>query len=295
MARPGHWIKNGAVLLPVVFGRQAGSASAWLSAVVAAAAFCLASSCAYIVNDIADRETDQAHPRKKHRPIAAGRVSLRAACIEAAVLGVVALIVAWYISAALVGLVAVFLLLEIGYSLLLKHKVLVDVISIALAFVLRAAAGAVTIAVVISPWLFVCMFTACLFMGFCKRYGEVVTLGQTAEAGRHRKVLFAYTPEVLTHLVTVSAGIAVVSFLLYGMSPRTVGEFGTYYFVYTLPVVIYGVFRFAMLSMKGIYADPTDLILHDRPFQLAVVVWLAASVGIVYYGKALSAWLSGLG
>jgi hypothetical protein len=162
-----------------------------------------------------------------------------------------------------------------------------DVICIALGFVLRTAAGAVAIKVVISPWLFICMFTICLFMGFCKRYSEVAKISDLALAKSHRPTLIIYTPELLTHLITVSAGIAVTGFLLYGLSERTVAIFGTNYFIYTLPIVVYAVFRFAMLSMNGVYADPTALILRDRPFQAVTVLWVLSALLIVYWGKDL--------
>jgi decaprenyl-phosphate phosphoribosyltransferase len=138
------------------------------------------------------------------------------------------------------------------------------------------------------------MFTLCLFMGFCKRYNEMVTIADRTDAGTHRRTLIAYTPELLTHLVTLSAGIAVVGFLLYSLSESTIKRFETTYFVYTLPVVIYGIFRFAMLSMRGVYADPTDIILRDRPFQLNMIFWVGAAVGIITYGQRLGDWLGSL-
>ena len=170
---------------------------------------------------------------------------------------------------------------------------LLDVICIAIGFVLRASAGAVAIRVAISPWLFICMFTICLFMGFCSRYNELVTIGDRAVAGNHRQTLMTYTPDLLTHLITLSAGIAVVAFLFYGLTESTVRQFGTHYFVYTLPLVVYAVFRFAMLSMKGCYADPTDLILRDRPFQITAALWMASAVGIIVWGPRVAAGWTG--
>ncbi|MHC4363308.1 MAG: UbiA prenyltransferase family protein, partial [Planctomycetota bacterium] len=182
LARPKHWIKNLVVLMPVVFGQQMYSAGAWGRAIAATVAFCLASSFAYIVNDIKDRESDRAHPAKKDRPLASGRISTKTAAIEAVVLGAAALILAQGLSFLVTGIVAVYLLLQIFYTVSLKERVLVDVICIALGFVLRAAAGAVAIGVVISPWLFICIFTLCLFMGFCKRYSEIATIGECVHA-----------------------------------------------------------------------------------------------------------------
>jgi 4-hydroxybenzoate polyprenyltransferase len=291
LARPRHWIKNLVVLMPVVFGLQMYHAGAWLRAVAATAAFCLASSFAYIVNDIKDRESDRAHPAKKDRPLASGRVTTTAAVIEAVVLAAAALILAQRLSFWVAGIISVYLLLQLAYTAWLKERVLVDVICIALGFVLRAVSGAVAIGVAISPWLFICIFTLCLFMGFCKRYSEVVAMGNNVDAGNHRATLLEYTPELLTHLITLSAAIGVIGFLLYGLSERTVEQFGTNYFIYVLPVVVYAVCRFAMLSMKGAYAGPTDIILGDRPFQATVFVWILAVLAIIRYGRGLEGWI----
>jgi len=291
LARPKHWIKNLLVLMPVVFGLQMYSAGAWARAVAATVAFCLASSFAYIINDIKDRKSDRAHPAKKDRPLASGRVRTKAAVIEAVVLAAASLILARSLSFLVTGIISAYLVLQILYTVSLKERVLVDVICIALGFVLRAAAGAVAIGVVISPWLFICIFTLCLFMGFCKRYSEIVTMGQSAHAGSHRATLLEYTPELLTHLITLSAAIGVIAFLLYGLNERTVEQFGTNYFIYVLPVVVYGVCRFAMLSMKGDYSGPTDIILRDRPFQLTICLWILAILVIIRYGPRLESWI----
>jgi 4-hydroxybenzoate polyprenyltransferase len=285
LARPRHWVKNVIVLLPVVFARRADDARSWLLAAAAAGAFCLVSSAVYVLNDLCDRASDRHHPRKKDRPIAAGRVGARPAVIAAGllVLGGAALTLPGGLP--LAAMVGAYLALQIGYSLGLKHVMLLDVICVALGFVLRAAGGAVAIDVVVSGWLVVCTFTICLFMGFCKRYSEIATLVDPDIARSHRPVLDGYSPELLTHLITLSAGLAIISFLLYASSPRTVQEFDTTGLVYTLPLVVYGVCRFAMLSMRGTYTDPTELILRDRPFQLTVLLWAIASALLVLYGS----------
>jgi len=294
LARPGHWIKNVVVLMPVVFGQQMREPGAWGAAFAAAAVFCLAASFSYIINDIKDRDTDRSHPLKRNRPLPSGQVSVRTAFAEAGIFLALSLVLAGVVSTLLGVVTVLYLGLQIAYTLRLKQEELIDVICIALGFVLRAAAGAVAISVYISPWLFICMFTICLFMGFCKRYNEVITIGNSQDAQNHRSTLTDYTPELLTHLIDVSAGIAIVAFLFYGLSESTVTRFGTHYIVYTLPITVYAVFRFAMLSMKGKYQDPTDLILHDRPFQAAIAVWALAIMLIIVYGRSVSAWLGNL-
>lgn len=294
VARPDHWVKNAVVFLPVVFGMRASDVDAWLWAAVAAISFCFISSFAYIINDIRDRDNDVLHPHKKGRPIASGELSVRAASIEAVFFLVAGFVIAFVVSPLLGMVLGGYAVLQVCYTLLLKHKALIDVICIAMGFVLRTVAGAVAIGVAISPWLFICMFTICLFMGFCKRYNEIVTIGDIARAENHRVTLIAYTPDLLTHLITLSAGIAVVAFLFYGLADSTVSQFGTNYFVYTLPIVVYAVFRFAMLSMRGTYADPTDLILRDRAFQASVALWVISAVVIVMWGRDFASWMQGL-
>jgi 4-hydroxybenzoate polyprenyltransferase len=291
LARPGHWIKNLIVLLPVVFALQIHNVDAWAKAFTAAIVFCLVSSFTYILNDIKDRRSDLAHPTKKNRPLASGQLSVKTAVIEAVIFLLLAAIVTQKLSLLVVPIILAYIFLQLSYTMFLKDRVLVDVICIALGFVFRAAGGAVAIKAIISPWLFIGIFTICLFMGFCKRYSEVVTISDKKLAESHRPTLVRYTPDLLMHLITLSAGIAVTAFLFYGLSERTVAQFGTNYFIYTLPLVVYAVFRFAMLSMEGTYSDPTDLILHDRPFQTVTSMWVIAAMYIIYWGKDLLHWI----
>ena len=292
LARPRHWVKNVIVLFPVVFAMRMDDAADWGRAGLAMLAFCLASSAVYAFNDIRDRHSDRCHPRKKNRPLASGQVSVRAAGILSVVLLVAGLAVARSVGVLVAVIVAGYLLLQHVYTLFLKRKMLVDVICISLGFVLRAAAGAVAIHVAPSPWLIVCMFTVCLFMGFCKRRCEIGALAKSGQAVDYRPTLAGYTPELLTHLITLSAGIAVLSFLLYATSPITIDRFGTIYLVYTLPAVIYGVFRFAMLSMRGRYDDTIDLILGDRAFQGTLAVWAGSVLAIIRWGPQIQEWIS---
>ncbi len=291
LARPKHWVKNVVVLFPVILAMRIYEVDAWRDTILTMLAFCFACSACYIFNDILDRKKDQAHPQKKNRPLAAGRVTVGAAGVEClfCLVGAGAIAIAVNIPVAVV-LIA-YVLLQLAYTLKLKNLMLLDVICIAIGFVLRAVAGAVAIPVAISPWLFICTFTICLFMGFCKRRSELSTIID-GKASEHRTVLGGYTPELLTHLITVSAGVAIIGFLLYATSPRTIGNFGTNYMIYTLPVMVYAVFRFSMLSIKASYMDPTELILRDRAFQFAVIIWAAMMVGVVFWGHDLQIWIS---
>ena len=266
---------------------------AWLKVVLSIIAFCFASSSSYAINDIRDRDSDRFHPVKRIRPLPSGQMNLTNASIEAAVLLIASALFATYVGNAVMLLVATYLAVQMSYTFFLKDRMILDVTCIALGFVLRAMAGAASIHVEISPWLIICTFTISLFMGFCKRGNEIATINNHRDAESHRSTLPGYTPELLTHFITLSAGVAVVSFLLYASSPMTVQRYGTIYLTYTLPLVIYGIFRFAMLSMRGTYTDPTDLILRDRPFQLCVLVWVFAVLIIIYWGPSIDAWVNG--
>ena len=290
-ARPWQWIKNLIVLFPVVFSLSMADPGAWGLAALATAAFCLASSGVYLINDLRDREADRAHPRKRNRPIASGRLSPTAAAVEAIVLLAAATAVAWQVNVPFVGVVWAYILMQMAYTVVLKHLMLVDVFCIALGFVFRAAGGAVAIQVEISPWLFLCTFTLCLFVGFCKRYSETASFEDAGVATDHRRTLAGYDRPLLTHLITLSASVAVVTFLLYASSQRVVNQFGSGLLIYTIPFVMYGVFRFAMQSMRGRYGDPTELILRDRAFQLTMALWVAATLAVIFWGEALERWL----
>jgi 4-hydroxybenzoate polyprenyltransferase len=299
LMRPEQWTKNLFLLAGAVFGRRllADGQVQWgtiLVVLLGVACFSLVSSAVYVLNDIIDRNEDRRHPRKRHRPIAAGAVSTGSAALLCGGLLVVGLGGALLLDRAFFVVAAVYFVLQLGYTLRLKQVVLLDVIIIALGFVLRAIAGAVLVHVIISPWLVICTFTLCLFMGFSKRRCELSALngGTRTDAARHRRTLALYTPELLNHMTTLTAGIAVVSFLLYAMDDRTEAVFGTNYLVYTLPLVVYAVFRFALLVEHGRVDGPSDVLLRDRPFQAALAAWGIMAVIIVYWGRDLSAWLA---
>ncbi|MFW6146284.1 MAG: decaprenyl-phosphate phosphoribosyltransferase [Planctomycetota bacterium] len=291
LGRPRQWSKNVLVLLPVIFAQKAGDVSAWAYALAATAAFCLASSAVYAFNDIRDRHADRLHPRKKDRPIAAGAVGVPQAYAFSLVTTLAALGLSAWLHPLAAGLIGAYLALQLVYSLSLKRRMIADVICIALGFVLRTVTGAVVIEAPPSPWLIVCTFTLCLFLGFCKRRAELATMGNRPDAQTYRRTLAGYDPELLTHLITLSAGIAIVSFLLYAVSDETEARFGTVYLAYTLPLVVYAICRFAMLSMWGRYDDPAELILRDRAFQAAAALWLAAVLAIIYWGPYIRDWI----
>ncbi len=297
LLRPGQWTKNLFLLAGLVFGQKLTDGQAVVEVLLGLVCFCLVSSAVYVLNDLHDRNEDRLHPRKRLRPIASGRVSVGAAWLLAAVLLVLGLGGGFGLNHGFFAIMLAYLALQTAYTLRLKQVVLLDVIIIGIGFVLRAIAGAVLAQVVISHWLVLCTFTLCLFMGFSKRRCELDVLAADdngASAASHRKTLAAYTPDLLNHMTTLTAGIAVVSFVLYSTDARTLDVFGTNYLLYTLPLVVYAIFRFALLVEHGRVDGPTAVVLHDRPFQAAIVLWVAAALVVVYWGRDVSQWVAKL-
>lgn len=283
--RPVHWVKNVFVFAALVFSRELaaplGDALPAVGRTLGAfVCFCLASSAVYIVNDVRDRKTDSVHPDRRSRPIAAGRVAIPTALTVAVLCAALALVGSVLLSPALAVIILIYIVLMISYSAGLKHVMILDCAIIALGFCLRAVAGAVAISVSISPWLVICTFALTLFLAFGKRRGEIAQLRENSEA--FRRTLGEYTPELLAHMLDVSSMLAVACFLLYAMDSRTREVFGTNNLVYTTPVVLYCIFRFSALAQKGVYSDPVQLILKDRPFQIGLVLWAVLCVGIIY-------------
>lgn len=286
--RPSHWTKNVFVFAALVFGKKLfGPADEVLLAVGSAVGgffcFSLAASAVYIFNDIIDRKTDSHHPEKYKRPIAAGRVTIGSAAVMSVLCAVVAIIGSFLLVHSFAGLILAYIALMILYSLLLKRMMILDCIAISIGFCLRAVAGAVVVGVFISPWLIICTFALCLFLGFGKRRSEIEQLGEEGEL--FRKTLAGYTPELLAHMLDVTSGLAIVCFLLYAMDDRTLRIFGTNNIVYTTPLVLYCIFRFSALIQKGRFSGPVQLILRDRPFQIGLALWVLCCIGIIYANK----------
>lgn len=294
LMRPGQWTKNLFLFAGLVFGRLLTDWDNGLIVVLAFACFCLLSSAIYVFNDVHDRAEDRLHPTKRARPVASGQVSVPAATLFGLVLLAAGLGGAFWLGRGFLYVAAAYALLQMIYTWWLKHATVLDVIALGLGFVLRAVAGAVVVHVAISPWLVICTFTLCLFLGFSKRRCELNSFGTGPENGaaRHRRTLAEYTPELLNHMTTLTAGIAVVSFMLYATDQRTLEVFGTNYLLYTLPLVVYAIFRFALLVEHGRVDGPTAVVLRDRPFQAAILLWGAAVWVVIYRGHAVQQWLS---
>lgn len=283
LLRPMQWVKNVVVFAGPAAAKVLTTPRSFGLACIAFVAFCIGASGVYAINDVIDRRADATHPTKRDRPVARGAIRPGTAVVLALVLIAVALgLSAGLLNLRVTVILAMYLAMVIAYSLALKQRVILDVIVIATGFVLRAWAGAEAVGVDTSDWLIACMFTLCMFLGFGKRRCELAML-KGGDAGLHRRTLVRYTPELLNHLITVSAGIAVVTFLLYTLDPRHGPvPIPKEQLFYTLPIVMYGVFRYAMVTELGVYTGPTEIVVKDRPLLGAIVVWAIAALVIVY-------------
>ncbi len=283
LARPHQWVKNSFVLVGLLFGHAWGDTTTLRGVALVFAAFCLASSAVYVFNDIADREADRAHPHKRRRPIAAGEVDVATAYRFSGMLALAALALALPASPAALSIVAAYLALNVAYSLGLKHVVILDVFIIATGFMLRILAGTLGVGIAPSQWLLLCGLMLTVFLGFAKRRAELFALeAGNQERGDQRKVLADYSPAILDRMIAVSAAGVIVSYALYTVSAETVRIHGTDKLVWTLPFVLYGVFRYLwLLHREGGGGDPTRELLHDWHLLAASLAWLAVTLGVL--------------
>jgi 4-hydroxybenzoate polyprenyltransferase len=273
--RPRQWSKNLLVFAGLVFAAKLGDASRWVEALAAFAAYCAISSAAYLVNDVRDREDDRLHPVKRARPIARGELSPRAALGLAAALAAVALALVATLGPVSVAFLLAFAALQAGYTLALKHIVLLDVLAIGALFVIRAAAGAAAVDVRISPWLLLCTALLALFLALAKRRGELVLVGARQAPGR--PVLEGYSLELVDQLVAIVASSTVLAYSVYTLTARDSKAL-----LATVPFVIFGVFRYLLLVHRDdVGEEPEQVLLTDVPIILAVAGWIVSAAAIL--------------
>ncbi len=291
LLRPHQWVKNIIIFAGPAASLKLSSPQSLYHATLAFVSFCLAASSIYAINDAIDRNADACHPTKRLRPIARGAISPATAYALAAVLISIALLIAkTFLNGTVTAILGTYFVLMVAYSLALKKQALLDVIVLATGFVLRAWAGAASVDVVASQWLIGCVFTLCLFFGFGKRQCELSMLGDDESAVKHRATLIRYTPRLLSHLLTTSAAVAVMTFLIYTMEPgHAAPPFHKEHLFYTLPIVIYGIFRYTMCAELGKFAGPTEILLKDKMMIASIVLWLAIAMFIAYHDPIVSA------
>jgi 4-hydroxybenzoate polyprenyltransferase len=278
--RPRQWPKNIFIFAALVFDKQLLNPGAFLRTLAGFALFCLISSSVYIFNDLADVAADRQHPEKKNRPIASGKLSISAAWAAGLALVIITVGLAFFLTRGFETVLVIYFLINMAYSKWLKHIPIVDVLIIAAGFVLRVHAGVTLIQVQrFSPWLYVVMTLLALFLGFGKRRAELALLAQGA--GSHRKVLDGYTLPLLDQYIMIVSGTTIVAYSFYTFSAPNVPE--NHSMMLTIPFVIYTIFRYLyLIEVEHAGGAPEEILLSDRPFQIAMFLWGAAVLAIFY-------------
>ncbi len=283
--RPRQWTKNLILFAGLIFSQNLGDTGLFLRAAAGAGVFSLLSGCIYLFNDIVDVDLDRQHPYKRFRPVASGRLTERAAGVQAVLIAVLALACAWLLGREFLLTALAFLLLNVVYSLLLKRYVIIDVMGIAASFVVRAVASVTVLAAVIpglalSKWLILCTFFLSLFLGFSKRRSEFVRVLAT---GNHtRPSLHRYNEQLLNLSIGLSMGLTLMAYVMYTLWPHTVSHFGTNRLVFTSPFVFLGLGRYLVLVFReGQGGRPHEILLGDATIKIAVLGWIVSVCAII--------------
>ncbi len=279
--RPRQWPKNIFIFAALVFDKQLLILDSFLRTLAGFALFCLVSSAVYIFNDLADVEADRQHPDKKHRPIASGKLPVSVAWAAGTLLVAGTLLLGYLLSPAFALVMAFYFLLNLAYSKWLKHIPILDVLILAAGFVLRVGAGVTLIRPVerFSPWLYVVMTLLSLFLGFGKRRAELALLADGARS--HRRVLDGYTIPLLDQYIMIVSGTTIAAYSLYTFLALNVPA--NHSMMLTIPFVVYAIFRYLYLihvEEKG--GEPEEILLSDRPFQVAMVLWAVTVLAVFY-------------
>jgi len=282
--RPRQWTKNLILFAGVIFAGRLLDPGLLLRSVLGFLTFCLVSSSIYCINDLMDVESDRLHPEKRRRPLPSGRLPVRGVWTLGITLFAGALIAAWLLAPKFAAVVLVYFVSNLAYSVRLKRTAILDVILLATGFVLRAV-GSVEVLnrpeVIISPWLLLCTFFLAMFIGAGKRRAELSLL--EADAANHRASLTGYSLRFLDRVMSSTMTSSILTYSIYTLHPETKLKFGTYRLVYTVPFVVFGLFRYMYLvyeRAKG--GNPTEAILQDRALLLAVFFWVLVVVYVVY-------------
>jgi 4-hydroxybenzoate polyprenyltransferase len=279
--RPEQWTKNVVVFAGALFGGHLLDLPAVGAALGSFGVFCALSGTVYLFNDVADRAADERHPLKRSRPIASGALPPRTAVISGTVLGLAGVAAAYLIQPALAVVAGSYVALLVAYSAALKHLVIIDALTIAAGFVLRAIGGAVAIPVPISQWLLVCTTLLALFLAFSKRRHELTLLAEGATD--HRRILHEYSPYLLDQMIGVVTASTLIAYAVYATSTETAQRLGTSRLGLTIPFVLYGIFRYLYLvHQKRGGGSPAAMLVNDAPLLACVALWAAAVAVILY-------------
>ncbi|MFH0913377.1 MAG: decaprenyl-phosphate phosphoribosyltransferase [Candidatus Omnitrophota bacterium] len=281
--RPKHWVKNLFIFAGPFFSLKLFSLGNLGKLTLGLIYWCLATSAMYLFNDIIDRKEDALHPHKMNRPLARGVLKVRIAYLYFIILSIIAIVLSIRLDMNFAIFIIIYFMINIFYSLYLKHVFILDVMCIASGFVFRVVSGAVLINVGSSEWLIMCTFLLSLLLGFGKRQEEISSLGENAVY--HRKVLKEYDRGFLQYVPYVLISSAIVCYMLYTVSIEAVRKFGTKNLIYTSPFVIYGLLRYVYIAYeKNKGADPTQVLFQDIPIVIDIFLWIM-SVGLIIYIK----------
>jgi len=279
--RVQQWIKNLFVFAPLIFSQNVFNLPLLIKTLFAFVLFCILSGAAYILNDIQDLEEDKLHPVKSRRPLASGRLNKNHAFFACILLVLLGSVGAYFLHVHFFIALLIYFILQIAYSSWLKHVVIIDVFLVATGYLIRVIAGGLVIGVQLSPWLVICTFLIALFLALSKRRHELVLLDKNAEI--HRPILKEYTPLLLDQMIAVVTASTVISYCLYTISSETVAKFGTKNLLFTVPFVLYGIFRYLYLvHQKDEGGSPEVLIIKDKPLLVDLFLWIATAVLILY-------------
>lgn len=273
--RPRQWSKNLLLFAGLLFAEKLGDVERVQLSMLAFISFCLISGAVYIYNDLRDLDEDRLHPQKRLRPIASGKLPIVVAGWVMVVAMLVGLLLAFWVRSAFGWMAVFYVVLSLSYSLGGKHLVIIDVFLIAAGFVLRALAGAVAIDVSISAWLLACTSLLSLFLGFCKRRHEIITLGD--DAPNHRTTLGEYNVSLLDQFIGIVSSATIITYALYTIQSATAMRHEN--LKYTIPMVMYGIFRYLYLvHRKDVGGAPEQVLLEDKPLQATILVWMAVAL-----------------
>ena len=280
LVRVKHWIKNLFVFAPLVFSLNLFSVEHFTKCLIAFFSFCCVSSAVYIINDLFDRERDRRHPHKKKRPIARGDISTAAAITISLFMLLLSIIFSVSLNLLVLLVIIGYLSMNLIYSAVLKHKVLFDVMMIATGFVLRIIAGTYAIDVHLSNWIVLTTFFISLFLGFCKRRQEIVCNKQHSD---QIPVLGYYSVKLLDFLILVSLTLTIMTYSLYIIRASTLDRFGTNKLIFTIPLVVYGLFRYLyVIFTKQENGDPAEIVLREKSILIDILLWIALVIAVLY-------------
>lgn len=271
--RPRQWTKNLLVFAALIFSQNLNNLPMVSETTIAFILFCFLSGSVYTLNDLLDIKQDRTHPKKSQRPLASGKLKPPVAIISGSILVVLSLANAFWLNTNFGFIALGYFILQIAYSTALKHVVILDVLAVSIGFVLRAIAGAEVINVPISSWLLVCTILLALFLSLGKRRHEIILLENNATD--HRKILLEYSPALLDQMISVVTASTVVSYALYTMAAETINKFHTDNLKYTIPFVLYGIFRYLyLIHQKSEGGSPEKILLNDRPLLINIILYL---------------------